>query len=486
MSSQRSTNGISAGKTARESFRCTECGATAVRWVGRCQECQAWGTVAEAGAGRSLLPRVAPGAVRSPAVSIDKVDVESARTVATGIGELDRVLGGGVVPGSVVLMAGEPGIGKSTLLLAVAKAWAERSSSPSLIVTGEESAAQVRIRGERTDSIHPQLFLAAENDLAALVAHTDAVQPGLLVVDSVQTIANAQVEGTAGGVSQIRAVATELIRLAKERSIATVLVGHVTKDGSIAGPRLLEHLVDVVLQVEGDRHSSLRIVRAVKNRFGTTDEVGCFELTEQGIVELPDPSGLFLSHRARPVAGTCVTVSLEGRRPLVAEVQALVSTPNNQQARRSVNDLDSGRVAMTLAVLVRHGRVMLGDNDVYTSSVGGIAVTEPAADLAIALAVASAVRDVPLLSTMVALGEVSLSGDIRAVSNISRRLAEAARLGFRTALVPASGELINAPDGMRLIPVGHISDALVAVANLNNEVTPMRRAGLRDVTSTPA
>jgi DNA repair protein RadA/Sms len=448
----------------RPAYRCAECGHTPPRWVGRCPECQAWGSVAEVGAApvalRPLTAAVTAGAVTTPARPIAEIDVEAARARPTGVGELDRVLGGGLVPGAVLLLAGEPGVGKSTLLLEVARHYA--AGGTALVVTGEESAAQVRLRAERTGALHPRLYLAAETDLAALLGHVETVDPGLLVVDSVQTIASPAAEGSAGGVTQVRAVAAALIAAAKSRNMATVLVGHVTKDGAIAGPRVLEHLVDVVLQFEGDRHSTLRLVRATKNRFGPADEVGCFELTDGGIEGLPDPSGLFLSRRTEPVPGTCVTVTLEGRRPLLAEVQALVARSTLATPRRAVSGLDSARVAMVLAVLERRGRVRLGADDVFSATVGGVRVTEPAADLALALAVASAARDAPIPPATVVLGEVGLSGEVRRVGAVGRRLAEAARLGFSTALVPPDpGPL---PDGMRVTEVADLGAALRALA----------------------
>ena len=443
----------------RPAYRCAECGCTPPRWVGRCPECQAWGSVAEVGAGPAALRPLVAGPVTEPARRIGEIDVEAARSRPTGVGELDRVLGGGLVPGAVLLLAGEPGVGKSTLLLEVAKHYA--AGGTALIVTGEESAAQVRLRAERTGALHPRLWLAAETDLAALLSHVDAVVPGLLVVDSVQTIASPTVDGAAGGVTQVRAVAAALIAVAKARNIATVLVGHVTKDGTIAGPRVLEHLVDVVLHFEGDRHSSLRLVRAVKNRFGPADEVGCFELTDGGIQGLADPSGLFLSRRTEPVPGTCVTVTVEGRRPLLAEVQALVARSTLATPRRAVSGLDSSRVAMVLAVLERRGRVKLGDDDVFSATVGGVRVTEPAADLALALAVASAARDLPIPATMVAIGEVGLSGEVRRVGAVGRRLAEAARLGFTSALVPPDPGPV--PAGMRVTEVPDLGAALRAL-----------------------
>lgn len=301
----------------KASYRCAECGWQAAKWVGRCGECQAWGSVEDVG---RVLARTVAAVPGGPAARpIAEVDVEAARARATGIEELDRVLGGGLVPGSVLLLAGEPGVGKSTLLLDVA-ARVARSGPRTLYVTGEESAAQVRLRAGRIGALDRELFLAAETDLAAVLGHIEQVRPAMVVVDSVQTVASAQVEGSAGGVSQVREVASSLIRVAKEHGITTVVVGHVTKDGSIAGPRVLEHLVDVVLHFEGDRHSRLRLVRAVKNRYGAADEVGCFDLRDDGIAGLADPTGLFLSRHASPVAGTCVTVTVEGTRPLLAEI----------------------------------------------------------------------------------------------------------------------------------------------------------------------
>src|SRR4051794_35385031 len=359
----------------RPAFRCAECGWLSAKWVGRCGECQAWGTVADTTAPAVRTTRAGP--VTSAARPIGEVDVESARALPTGVEELDRVLGGGMVPGAVILMAGEPGVGKSTLLLDVAARFAERARA--LYVTGEESTAQVRLRADRIGALRADLFLAAETDLAAVLGHVDAVKPDLLVVDSVQTIASAEVDGSPGNVSQVREVAAALIRVAKERGIATVLVGHVTKDGSIAGPRLLEHVVDVVLHFEGDRHSRLRMVRGVKNRYGPADEVGCFELHDGGIRGLVDPSGLFTSRQPQPVPGTCLPVVVEGRRPLLAEGRSLVAKSNLPQPRRAVSGLDSGRVAMVLAVVSRRCGVPLGESDVFAATVGGMRVTEPAA-----------------------------------------------------------------------------------------------------------
>jgi DNA repair protein RadA/Sms len=476
----------SAGRRPPVALRCSECGASAAQWVGRCPECQAWGTIAEAGGPIGPLI-VAPGPVTAPARPIAELDPMQAQARPTGVDEFDRVLGGGLVPGSVLLLAGEPGVGKSTLLLEVAHHYARREGRPALIVTGEESTAQVRMRAERTGAIDPGLYLAAENDLSAVLTHVDHVSPGLLVIDSIQTITSSAVDSGAGGVTQIRAAAGALISLAKQRGIATVLVGHVTKDGAVAGPRALEHLVDVVLHFEGDRHSSLRLIRATKNRFGAVDEIGCFEMREDGIVGLPDPSGLNLSDRPAGVRGTCVGVVLEGRRPLVTEIQAMTNpTEGFGSPRRSLSGLDGARVAMLLAALHRHAGLSLAEFDVYVATVGGIAATEPAADLAIALAIGSDRSDFALPPGLCAIGEVSLSGDVRRVSSLEQRLGDAARLGFHTALVPpAASEGKGLPEvpGIRCIPVPTLLDAVALALRPDSAASAPRRASIRVVPS---
>ena len=448
-------------KTQRPGYACTECGWTAAKWAGRCGECQAWGTVVEDAPTSSGPRTVATTAARAPARPIGEIDVEAARARPTGVGELDRVLGGGLVPGAVVLMAGEPGVGKSTLLLDVAARVARADGQRVLYITGEESAGQVRLRAERIHALAPDLLLAAETDLGTVLGHIEASRPTMIVVDSVQTIGSAQVDGAPGGVSQVREVAAALIAVAKERDFPAVLVGHVTKVGSVAGPRTLEHLVDVVCQFEGDRHSRLRMVRATKNRYGPTDEVGCFDLSEHGIVGLADPSGLFLSHAVHHVAGTCVTVTLEGRRPLATEVQALVVPSMLSNPRRTTSGVDSSRLAMILAVLQRRAGVPLADKDVYVSTIGGARVAEPASDLAVALATASGMENVALADGLVAVGEVGLAGEIRPVVGLTRRLAEARRLGFRRAVVPVGGvEPGQALDGLELLEASHLGHAL--------------------------
>jgi DNA repair protein RadA/Sms len=445
----------------RPQHRCGECGWESVKWVGRCGECQAWGTVEEVGT--PTAARTSAGPVASSAVPIGSVDVHSARAAPSGVGELDRVLGGGLVSGAVVLLAGEPGIGKSTLLLEVAAAWA-RAGERSLYVTGEESAAQVRMRADRTDGVHDGLFVAAETDLAAVLTHIEQVQPSLLIVDSVQTIASAQVDGGAGGVTQVREVAATLTHVAKRTGLPIDLVGHVTKDGGIAGPRVLEHMVDVVLSFEGDRQSRLRLVRAVKNRFGPVDEVGCFDLSDSGIVEVLDPTGLFLSRHHEAVPGTCVTVTLEGRRPLLAEVQSLVMATDAPSPKRSATGIDGNRLAMLLAVLGRRCGISLGKHEVYSATVGGARLHDPAADLAIAISLASAGTDQSSFQRLIALGEIGLAGEVRRVLSVDQRVAEAARLGFTHAIVPSDLGVVarsrQAPSGITVLDVPDLRSAL--------------------------
>ncbi len=420
-----------ATRSRQPAFRCTECGWSSAKWVGRCGDCQAWGSVEES------QPAIRPTASGTgSAVPIAEVDAQASAAVSSGLAEFDRVLGGGVVPGSVLLLAGEPGVGKSTLLLEVAASWA-RSGQRTLYVSAEESAAQVRLRADRTGGLDSSLYLAAETDLAGVLAHVEQVQPSLLVVDSVQAVGSTEVDGVPGGVTQVRDVAATLVQVAKRRSIATILVGHVTKDGTVAGPRVLEHLVDVVLTFDGEQSSRLRMIRATKNRHGPVDEVGCFDLAEDGIVEVPDPTGRFVSRHQSPVSGTCVTVTMEGRRPLLAEIQALVAPSPAGTPRRAVVGMEAARINMILAVLERRAGIRVGGSEVYVSTVGGARLTDPTADLAVAIAVASAVSNTVPPHRLVAMGEVGLAGEVRRVPSLSQRVGEAARLGFTHALVPS-------------------------------------------------
>ena len=434
-------------------YRCTVCGWTTAKWVGKCGDCQAWDTMSEV---VQTSARVTPTRIAEDraAIPITEIGMDAVYHWPSGIDEFDRVLGGGIVPGAAILLSGEPGVGKSTLLLEVASRTAAAKSRV-LYVSAEESAGQVRLRAERTGALRPSLFLAAETDLAAVVGQIDAVDPQLVIVDSVQTVANSSMDGMAGGPSQVREVASTLIRVAKERNLPILLVGHVTKDGQVAGPRVLEHLVDVVCQFEGDRQTALRFVRALKNRFGPTDEVGCFEMSGDGIAEVPDPSGLFLSRSATPVSGTCVTVAMEGKRAIPVEVQALVIDTSAPNPRRVTSGVDAARLAMLLAVLEKRAGIRVSDKDVYVSTVGGVRLTEPAADLAIAIAVASAVRDRAVGHSMVAFGEISLAGEVRAVTSARQRSAEATRMGFREHLDGETGGIAAA---LRLAFASGLSD----------------------------
>lgn len=459
----------SAQHRTRSQYRCTQCHYTTAKWVGRCPQCGTWGTVDgvelhSASGRRTVVPA-------HPAVPISSIDPDHTRHLPTGISELDRVLGGGVVPGSVILLAGDPGAGKSTLLLKVANHWA-KAGRRALYVSGEESAGQVRMRSERTGCTHDEVYLTAESDVNTIVGHIDAVQPGLVIVDSVQTMTASDVDGVIGGVNQVRAVTAALTAVAKNSGIALILVGHVTKDGAIAGPRSLEHLVDVVLHFEGDRNCPVRMVRGIKNRFGASDEVGCFLVQDNGITCVADPSGLFLDQRPEPVAGTAVTVTLDGKRPLIGEIQALLAQPRHQGGpRRAVSGIDMARTAMITAVLEKRANLPISVMDIYLSTVGGMRLTDPSSDLAVAMAMASAAMNKALPITTIVIGEVGLAGDLRQVNGIDRRLTEAARQGFSTALVPVGCG--TAPQGMQLYESATINDALQVMLTIAVSETPL-------------
>ncbi len=444
----------------RSQYRCSECSHLTAKWVGRCLECGTWGTVDEVAVLSAVGGRRGAGGSPNPgarAVPLSSIEPNLSRHRSTGVDELDRVLGGGVVPGSVTLLAGDPGVGKSTLLLLVAHSWAQ-SGRRVLYISGEESAGQIRLRADRTGCGGDEVYLAAESDVYTVLDHIATVRPALVIVDSVQTMSTTEADGVAGGVTQVRAVTAALTAAAKANDIALILVGHVTKDGAIAGPRSLEHLVDVVLHFEGDRNGALRMVRGVKNRFGAADEVGCFLLHDSGIDAVADPSHLFLDQRPAPVPGTAITVKLDGKRPLIGEVQALLATPPGGSPRRAVSGIDNARAAMIIAVLEKHARLNIAVNDVYLSTVGGMRLTDPSSDLAVAVALASAYANLPLPTTAVMIGEVGLAGDLRRVHGIDRRLTEAARQGFTLALIPPGCEAI--PQGMQVLPAPTIVAAL--------------------------
>lgn len=446
--------------------------------MGRCPECGQWGTVEEfhearpaarsrtAEPGRTSRTKASDAVASSTATAITDVATDSVERVATGFQEFDRVLGGGIVPGSVVLIAGEPGIGKSTLLLETAGNIARsyrNANGTVLYISGEESQAQVRLRATRINAVEPNLLLAATTDLATALGLIERYKPTLAIVDSAQTIISQDVDGISGGSTQVREVASALIDTAKTLDVPVLLVGHVTKDGSIAGPRTLEHLVDVVCQFEGDSATALRLLRAVKNRFGPTDEVGCFDMSGEGIEEVIDPSGLFLSSNgdagSTPVEGTCVTFTLDGHRSLPIEVQALVTDSVLPTPRRAVNGVDNSRIAMLTAVLYRHGKLNLLGNDLYVSTIAGGIAKEPGCDLSIVAALASAAKHTPIARTTCAIGEISLTGQVRPVPRLEYRLREAARLGFTTAVTPVLRKRVSVA-GLNIIQVDSLRDAL--------------------------
>lgn len=410
-------------------------------------------------------PSDASAAWATPSLLAD-VDAAGWAPRATGIGELDRVLAGGLVPGSVTLVGGEPGIGKSTLLLQ-ALANVAQTGSRALLVSAEESPQQVRLRAERLGTLGAGLWLVSETSLGGLLAAMDEVGPDVVVVDSIQTVADTALSAPPGSVTQVRECACRLVRAAKATDPpgpAVVLVGHVTKEGSLAGPRVLEHVVDTVLSFEGERHHALRLIRATKHRFGPTGELGLFEMTGSGLVGVPDPSGLLLGDRRPGLAGAVVVPAMEGQRPLLVEVQALVTFTKAAMPRRSAQGLDGGRLALLLAVLERHCRLSLGSADVFASAVGGVRVVEPAADLPVALALVSALSGVAIPHDLVACGEVGLGGEVRQVAQVGRRLGEASRLGFRRAVVPSSSP--DGPAGVELVRVANVNEALSALSML--------------------
>ncbi len=439
-------------------YRCSTCATAYPKWTGCCPSCGAWNSLVEdvEGTGPDLAALVSSSSAAT-AMPLADIDTLVGGPQPTAIEELDRVLGGGLVPGSVTLLAGEPGIGKSTLLLQLAAAWPART----LYVSAEESAQQVRLRAERLGAVSTNVWLLAETSLAYIIAAFETVQPQLVIIDSIQSVADSDLGSAPGSVVQVRGCAHRLVAEAKRRGLPMVLVGHVTKDGGLAGPRVLEHIVDTVLSFEGDRHHALRLLRAVKHRFGSTNELGVFEMVERGLVGVPDASSLFLTDRRTGVAGSAVTPTLEGHRPLLVEVQSLTNkvTPG-APPRRSAQGLDAGRLALLLAVLERRARLPMGQHEVFASAVGGVRLTEPGSDLPMCLAIVSALADHPLPPDLVSFGEVGLAGELRQVAHASRRLAEAARLGFTRAIVPANSA--NGVDGISLIRVGTLNEALLA------------------------
>jgi len=450
------------------SYSCTACAASTIRWAGKCPQCNAFGTMeldsptAQAPGMKSNLSGKVPLRPARPVSSITKLG--PVPRITTGIAEFDRVLGGGLVAGQMCLLSGAPGSGKSTLVLAIADSVAKRLKRPVLYISGEESVEQIAIRAQRIGATSEYLLLADDTELGAAIGHIDEHSPdlALVIVDSVQTMASSDIEGRAGGVTQVMEVAQALTRVAKTRNLPIILIGQVTKDSNVAGPRALEHIVDATLTLEGDAHTSLRLLRSVKNRYGSL-EVAAFEQTDTGMEEVLDPSMLFRGHRDTPVAGTCITVTVEGNRALTAEVQALVAPTTNPNPRRGVSGLDSSRMAMLIAVSERAASLKLFDKDVFLATIGGIRLSDPGSDLAVCLAVVSASQDAPIALNVAAIGEVTLSGDVRPVPHMTERVSEAARLGFSRLLVPVGTKARVRDKAIELVEVPTLAQAIAAM-----------------------
>lgn len=450
---------------ARTTFICGECGGQAPQWQGQCPQCKAWNTLSEAPAeqgGASRFASLTGAAGRlQPLASLE---AREEPRVPTGIGEFDRVLGGGLVAGGVVLIGGDPGIGKSTLLLQALAAIAEKH--PTIYVSGEESGEQVALRARRLQLQTPALDLLPEIRLETILATLQQHRPRIAVIDSIQTVYSEALQSAPGSVAQVRECAAQLTRHAKTSGTSLILVGHVTKDGALAGPRVLEHIVDTVLYFEGDAHSSFRLVRAIKNRFGAVNELGVFAMTDRGLREVSNPSAIFLSQHEREVPGSCVLVTQEGTRPLLVEIQALVDSAHSPNPRRLSVGLEQNRLAMLLAVLHRHAGVVCFDQDVFVNAVGGVRISEPAADLAVSLAIMSSLRGRPLPKGLAVFGEVGLAGEIRPAPRGQERLKEAAKLGFTTVILPRANAPKQNPKNVRVVAVDRIEEAIEYSKNL--------------------
>jgi DNA repair protein RadA/Sms len=479
----RPTKPVKPARPEKTHFFCSACGNEEARWFGRCPSCGAWNTAAEAPAGAAgggaaaggggrarWAPKSAAGGTVGPR-PLAHVEVSATHRWPSGLRELDRVLGGGVMPGSLVLVGGDPGIGKSTLLLQLAETLAAEGRRV-LYVTGEESVEQVRLRAGRLGPVAESLLILAETDLEAVLEAAAQVQPDVLIADSIQTLSRADLEGGPGSVSQVRECALALLHYAKGSAAAVFLVGHVTKEGAVAGPRVLEHMVDAVLYLEGERYQHYRVLRAAKNRFGSTNELGVYEMTDAGLREVANPSQAFLSERRGVEPGTAVVASLEGTRPLLVEVQALVATSFYGTPQRVTSGFDPRRLSLLLAVLERRAGLRLGRHDVFVSVTGGLTLDEPGTDLGLALAVASSYRSRPVLQGTLAVGELSLSGELRRVSRVEARVREAAALGFRRAAVPAMQAADARSEGIEVVPVATVREAIAGLLGAKVEAPP--------------
>ena len=440
-------------------FFCTECGNEAAKWSGRCNACGAWKSMVEQAESSKKIGKKHAVAMPVKASHITDMEISDEIRFATGMGELDRVLGGGAVKGSLVLVGGAPGIGKSTLMLQICRQLGEFSKV--LYVSGEESTHQLKMRAKRLGVVGENLYVLSETCLGTILSCVDDEKPDILIIDSIQTLYNEELDSPAGGVGQVKDCTMALMQLAKGQGITVFVIGHVNKEGSIAGPKVLEHMVDCVLYFEGDQHMTYRILRAAKNRFGATNEIGVFEMMEQGLKEVENPSEMLLSGRPEDAPGTCVTCVMEGARPVLAEVQALVAPTTASNPRRTSNGFDFQRAAMLLAVLEKRGGLKVSQCDAYLNIIGGLTLDEPAADLAAVVAIASSYLDKPVPSHMAAVGEVGLSGEIRSISHLEQRLSEVQRLGFTQCMIPAnrSRDLKPLPN-LELLPVPNVTKAL--------------------------
>lgn len=448
---------------AKSIYSCTECGATSPKWQGQCPGCNEWNTLVEAVAEKATGHRFESLAPTARLQNLSEIEARETERIPTGIGEFDRALGGGLVAGAVVLIGGDPGIGKSTLLL---QALSHLSLEQKVLyISGEESGEQVALRARRLSLDTTRLQLMAEINLERILATLQAERPLVAVVDSIQTLWSDQLSSAPGSVAQVRECAAQLTRLAKQMGITVILVGHVTKEGALAGPRVLEHIVDTVLYFEGDTHSSFRLVRACKNRFGAVNELGVFAMTDKGLKGVNNPSALFLSQHGQDVAGSCVMVTQEGTRPLLVEIQALVDTAHGNPRRLTVG-LDAQRLAMLLAVLHRHAGVVCFDQDVFVNAVGGVKITEPAADLAVLLSITSSLKNKPLPSKLIVFGEIGLAGEIRPAPRGQERLKEAAKLGFTRALIPEANRPKQGIPGMEVIGVKRVEEAVARIREM--------------------
>lgn len=441
-------------------FVCSECGNESPKWLGKCPACNSWNTFYEE---KIINEGKYKGKTREKRsitpIALNTIEKQEDKRISTGIGELDRVLGGGFVQGSLILLGGEPGIGKSTLILQICEKI--NTGKKVLYVSGEESAEQIKLRADRMHITNNDILFLGETDIDMIEESITNTEPKLVIIDSIQTMYSSEITSTAGSVSQVREITARIMKICKEKGITTIIIGHVTKDGTIAGPRVLEHMVDTVLYLEGERYFSYRILRTVKNRFGSTNEIGMFEMQDKGLIEINDPSSVLISERNENASGSIIIASMEGTRPLLIELQALTTQSVYGLPRRTTNGIDYNKLTLLIAVLEKRANLMLGNQDVYLNIIGGIKANEPAADLGIVLSIASSFKNIPIEKDVVAIGEVGLTGEVRSIGMIEKRIKEAEKLGFKTCIVPESNKkLLKEKMKLDIIGVNHINEAM--------------------------